>query len=478
MKKYFYLSALSLFCVGGGLLFTSCSDDDEGSIYGSTHPIESVTAVDGSKTITAVVSDTDKTIHFEFAETIDLSSMEVTFKLAQGVVMKTPTKPTAIVDLTSPSKIEVNNGKTDLAYTMTGKVLNIPDPIISAKVAGKSATIEGKTITISYEANMNINAMVFDLTMHKGATVKSPEDRSFNLEYEDGTLVINFMDQDYTYTVKATNYVDPLLSKGWTDETSNFGQLPEHIKIYKNPSILGDNELGYIAVMGPQSTMGFVGNGKDDKKTIDQLDTEAESGGWKVLLVGISGDAPVQTLIRNGEFVQSPVGDNSYCTIGQNKDGSYQIAWTQKFDNKLYEFPYRTGSTFTPRLQSDGTVWEPQTAVSGIPMILWNGNVLTGEQTICNDGANNGWYDGSAYARAAVGITPYGKVYAFCGQQVEGSKGLTMLALAQLMKDFGCVNAMSFEGSSSPDMHVNKKKTVVNSRAATPKGMQSALAFK
>ena len=84
------------------------------------------------------------------------------------------------------------------------------------------------------------------------------------------------------------------------------------------------------------------------------------------------------------------------------------------------------------------------------------------------------------YVCVRVGVTAQGKVFAFCGQQVEGSVGVSMLDLAKVMKELGCVSAMSFEGSSSPNMRVNKHETVLNSKAASgsaEKGMQCALVF-
>ena len=232
--------------------------------------------------------------------------------------------------------------------------------------------------------------------------------------------------------------------------------------------------------MGPQSTMGVVGNGSD-LKTIQEL--ESLDGSWNVYLVGVSSaGTAVQTIIRDGQFVQDPHAINSFATIGQDNNGAYKMAWSQKFDGKLYAFPFRDGSSFTARVQSDGTVWDAKTAVSGIPMVLWNGNILTEAQTICNDGSNSAWYvEDKKYARAAVGVTAQGKVFAFCGQQVEGSVGVSMLDLAKVMKELGCVSAMSFEGSSSPNMRVNKHETVLNSKAAegkAEKGMQCALVFK
>ena len=412
----------------------------------------------------------------------DLSKVKVTFDMTWGAILKTPGTATAEVNLTSPYSVVVNVGYLhEETYLMSAKPKDIPNPILSAKVGDEEAVIAGNTITIAYKTGMNVNAMVFDIELVPGASLKSPADRTFDLEFADGTLVVTYGGTDYTYVVKQTGYTDPLLSQGWTDETGSFGTLPKYIKVYKTTKLNGvDNNIAYIAIMGPQSTMGVIGNGSD-LKTIQEL--ESLDGSWNVYLVGVSSaGTAVQTIIRDGQFVQDPHAINSFATIGQDNNGAYKMAWSQKFDGKLYAFPFRDGSSFTARVQSDGTVWDAKTAVSGIPMVLWNGNVLTEAQTICNDGSNSGWYaNNPAYARAAVGVTAQGKVFAFCGQQVEGSVGVSMLDLAKVMKELGCVSAMSFEGSSSPNMRVNKHETVLNSKAASgsaEKGMQCALVFK
>lgn len=54
-----------------------------------------------------------------------------------------------------------------------------------------------RLITIGYKPEMEINAMTFDFSLLSGATVKSPADKTFNLELEDGKLVV-------TYQVKTT----------------------------------------------------------------------------------------------------------------------------------------------------------------------------------------------------------------------------------------------------------------------------------
>lgn len=484
MKKLFTPPLLTaLLCCMGAFLIASCSDDDKKWPSEVSLPFVSVTAADGDSTISAVISDADKTITFgEFQNMTDLSKVKVTFDMTWGAILKTPGTATAEVNLTSPYSVVVNVGYLhEETYLMSAKPKDIPNPILSAKVGDEEAVIAGNTITIAYKTGMNVNAMVFDIELVPGASLKSPADRTFDLEFADGTLVVTYGGTDYTYVIKQTGYTDPLLSQGWTDETGSFGTLPKYIKVYKTTKLNGvDNNIAYIAIMGPQSTMGVVGNGKTGAKTITEY--ESAAGGWNVILVGVSTSA-TQTIVRDGSFVQDPdpVG-YSFGTIGQDAGGNYGMAWTQKFDGKLYSFPFRNATNFTPRVQSEGTVWNVKTAVSGVPMILWDGNVLTAEQTIGNDGTNIGWYNGNAVAaRAAVGITAHGKVFAFCGQQVSGSVGLSMLDMAKVMQELGCVSAVTFEGSSSPNMHVNQKATVVNSKVASgdaEKAMQCALVFK
>ena len=439
--------------VGGGLASCSDKDDGEGDSKEIANPIASVVAVDGSKTANAVISDAAKTIKFAFEELSDLTSVSVTINMTKGALLKTPGKATSTLNLSAPYSVVLHNGVKEVTYTMTATPKEILQPVVGAKVGDTDAVVEGQLITIGYKPEMEINAMTFDFSLLSGATVKSPADKTFNLELEDGKLVVTYQGEDYNYTVKVKN--EDLLNNAAT------------------------KSIGYIAIMSPgKSTMGALGAGKDNKKSIYTFASEEPS--WNVLLVGIESTAE-PLIFRGGQFVQEgalyPFG-----TLGQDSKGVYKMAWSQKFDGKLYAFPFRNGSSFTARVQGDGTVWDAKTAVSGIPMVLWDGNILTEAQTICNDGSNSGWYAGNpAYARAAVGVTAQGKVFAFCGQQVEGSVGVSMLDLAKVMKELGCVSAMSFEGSSSPNMRINKHETVLNSKVASgdaEKAMQCALVFK
>ena len=65
MKKLFTLPLLTaLLCCMGAFLIASCSDDDKKWPSEVSQPFVSVTAADGDSTISAVISDADKTITF------------------------------------------------------------------------------------------------------------------------------------------------------------------------------------------------------------------------------------------------------------------------------------------------------------------------------------------------------------------------------------------------------------------------------
>ena len=485
MKKTFLMAAL-LFCAGGGFI-SSCSDDDEtkdGPVT-SKSPIESVTAVDGSKTATATISDDAKTIDFgTFENLIDLSAVQVTFKLAKGVVMKSPSKAETTVSLMQPLKVVVNNGKEDITYTMTGKAMEIPEPVKSVKVNGKDVPVTiteaGREIVIAYTDGMDVSALKLELSLENGATVKSPEgDTTFDLELvPSGSLVVNFYDTDYTYTVKLSGYTNPFTKNEWTDESTKFGELPEYIKVFKTDKAAGKaNNIAYAAVIGKGATMNVLGDGNKALKTIK--DFEDIDGSYNVYLVGVQSSC-VQTIVREGNLIQegSPY---TLPTIGQDADGNFSMNFVQRFNNVLYSFPFLNVETsWVARDVKDGTAWTVKTAMAGVQSMVWDGAVLSAAQIMANNQACN-WYNGALNARAIVGLTKSGKVILFCNQQVDGSVGTTMPETAQIMVDLGCVTAFSLEGSSSPNLHINKMTTVKNSNVFADKALkdvQCALVFK
>ncbi len=462
---------------------TSCSsddDDDNGGGGGTTGnaPFASVTAKDGSSTLTATIDDTEKTIKFgEFQNITDYSAIEVTFKMNKGYILKTPANLTSNVNLMAPYNVVVLlNGKTEETYTMTAVVPETPKAVLSAKVGEVEATVgDDNSITIKWEEGMEINHMVFELELAEGATVKSPEDCTFDLEFEEGKLVVNYLDKEIVYTVKATDYQDPMIALGWTDVTSEFAPLPNYIKVYKTTKAGGiENAAAYVVMLGSQAEMGCVGDGVTNKKTITELEAD---GAYKVYLVGIDSSLS-QIMVRDGKVVQANTRMSG--TLGQNADGSYQMSYANVFDGKVYTFPFRASGSYEAPTVEKGTLWEPKTAVEGLYYILYEGQILTADDVTRNESLAQFFGETELYARAVIGITEYGKLFIYCGDESGDYIGTSVSQVAKIMKDFGCVNAMQFEAYDSPDLHINKKETVTNLLAAagTPKKMQCAIAFK
>ena len=360
---------------------------------------------------------------------------------------------------------------------MTAEVPELPDPVLSANVDGVDATIgEDKSITIKWQEGMEINHMVLTLELAEGAMVKSPEDLAFDLEFGNGTLVISYNNEDIVYTVKATDYKDPMLDMGWADVTANFGTLPPYIKVYKTEKAGGiENVAAYVVMLGSQATMGCIGEGVSNKKTLDDLEN---IGDYNVYLVGVDSSI-TQIMVSDSKIVQADTRISG--TLGQNADGSFQISYAHIIGNTLYTFPFNATNAYVEPTAEKGEVWEPKTAVEGLHMILYEGNILTADQVKANEKNTALFYgDTDLYARAAIGVTEYGKLFVYCGDESGDYIGTSIRQLAQIMKDFGCVNAIQFEAYDSPDMHINKQETVQNLQAAagTPKKMQCAIAFK
>jgi len=185
-------------------------------------------------------------------------------------------------------------------------------------------------------------------------------------------------------------------------------------------------------------------------------------------------------IIQDGKVVRSDANSHVTGAIYRDADGNYGAAYVRGIEDKLYSFPFRASGEYEEPKAAEGKAWAPQTAVNGVHMILFDNNVLTADQVKSNENTCFNYGDTDFYAHSAIGVTKYNKVFAFCGQMVEGSKGVTIPSMAQSLKDMGCVSAIAFEASGSPDMHINKKKTVINKYAqqGKPKAVQCAVAFK
>ena len=461
MKKTFLFAAALLLFAG----FTSCTkDDDKGGEQTPVDPIESVTAVDGSQIATATISHENKTIDFgQFKELIDISKVQVTFKLAKGVVMKSPATTEATVSLINPLTVTVNDGTKDISYTMTGTGQDIPDPVISAKAGGVDATIEGRDITIAYADGMDASALALTLDLQDGATVTSPDPLTFDLEFaESAEVVVNYFDTDYTYTVKLSGYQNPFIAHGWSDVTADYGQVPDYIKVYKIPAINGlEGEVGYVVLLLPGATMGIVG-GADNPMTV----AEAVKG-YDYTVYFATSSTTIPTMVNDGVVVAE--SNYSQPMLAQDADGNFSFEIGQRFDSQFYSFPFRKGAsnnTYIPREVTDGTAWNFKSACGTFNALVWDGAVVTMNEAGSNSSYCSWMGDGSKNARAGIGVLKSGKPFLFNTQgAVSGvidCKGQTHEDVAAELIAAGCDRAGVVEGSGTPSLVVNGKHTAIN----------------
>lgn len=472
MKKTFLLAALLFLCAG----FVSCSNDDNGEDdpVVPVDPIESVTAVDGSQTATATISHENRTIDFgQFKELIDISKVQVTFKLAKGVVMKSPATTQATVSLINPLTVTVNDGTKDISYTMTGKGQDIPDPVISAKVGGVAATIDGRDIMVAYSDGMDASAVALELELHDGATVTSPDPLVFDLEFaESAEVVVNYFDTDYTYTVKLSGYQNPFAARGWSDVTADYGQVPDYIKVYKIPAINNlQGEVGYVVLLLKGATMGIAGGTNTpsaDGQTIAQLSADKA---YTVYLA--TSSTTLVTMVRDGEVVAEH-SSYSQPMLAQDADGNFSLEIGQRFDGQFYSFPFvKNASNFIyiPRNVADGTPWNFKTACGSFNALIWDGVTVTKNEAGANSSYCEYMEDGSHYARGGFGILKSGKPILFNTQGtvtgVSDCKGQTHEDVAAELIAVGCYRAGVVEGSGTPSLVVNGKHTAINKNDPT-----------
>ncbi len=101
--------------------------------------------------------------------------------------------------------------------------------------------------------------------------------------------------------------------------------------------------------------------------------------------------------------------------------------------------------------------WKVQTAVGGGPVLLQNGKVSISnneELRFAGKAIND------LHPRTAMGYTADNKLVVFvCEGRSENAAGLSLIQLADVLKEIGCVEALNLDGGGSTCMLINGKET-------------------
>ena len=126
------------------------------------------------------------------------------------------------------------------------------------------------------------------------------------------------------------------------------------------------------------------------------------------------------------------------------KDGFVVVGPTQKLEPLLKAKRFKLSIKTSPEWNNVNHI------ISGGPYLVKNGEVFVDmtEQKLSAIGGRN--------PRTAIGYTKDNNLILLTADGREGASiGLTLNELANLMKEFGCVNAMNLDGGGSTVMYIN-----------------------
>lgn len=285
--------------------------------------------------------------------------------------------------------------------------------------------------------------------------------------------------------------VDPdPVEEGWKDVTASFSSLPEYIKIFRSSNTLLEiNAIAYIAEVDLSKT-GFEvwGINAPDLQGCDEpLQTPSqvyEAKGKPSVIINAgyfytdSGKSYSSSLeVSDGTLLSPNINYASkdwvtvyYPTRGaflEHKDGTYEVCWTYWKDasthyiydvvaeNSWDEKPKQTPSATFP---GTARTFEAKNGIGGSPVLIKNGVIKnTYQQELIEIGA-----DGAA-PRTAIGIKADKKLVLFVCEgrnMTEGVPGYTTGQVAQILKDYGCTDALNLDGGGSTLMLVNGQELI------------------
>jgi hypothetical protein len=288
-----------------------------------------------------------------------------------------------------------------------------------------------------------------------------------------------------------------IVSQGWANVDSMFGDFPAYLNVYKSPAKIGsDSVIAYIAVADmARATFGVTGDihwdekaqGNGNNKLFTPTEFYNNNGSPIVVINGglffesngfyysqSSAYKDGKMLAPNQNYYSEDWTNFWYPTIGffyQKKDGTFEATWTYYANNGV-DYSYASCKTIdkkTPEKSapdatnpSKGTPMNDGTAVNGIggvSVLLHGGSVMnTWKDEMLDVSAD------SNQPRTSIGYDKTNnKLFFFVcegRQMTPGVKGLTTAKEADILKALGCTEALNLDGGGSSCMIVNGKETI------------------
>lgn len=146
-----------------------------------------------------------------------------------------------------------------------------------------------------------------------------------------------------------------------------------------------------------------------------------------------------QIVVSNGKYLSSSYGSNQI-----PKDGFVIVGPEKSLNTIINAKRFKLNIKMNPDWKNVNHI------ISGGPYLIKNGDVyvdMTAQKLAAIGGRN---------PRTAIGYTRDNHLVMLTADGREGSSiGLTLMELASLMKEFGCINAMNLDGGGSTVMYIN-----------------------
>ncbi len=280
------------------------------------------------------------------------------------------------------------------------------------------------------------------------------------------------------------------VEEGWSDVTSSYSSLPEYVKIFRSSATLLEiNAIAYIAEVDLSKTSFEVWGinapelqGSDEPLQTPSQIYEAQGKPTIVINAGYfytdKGKSYSSSLeVSNGTLLSPNINYASqdwktmyYPTRGaflEHADGTYEVCWTYWKDastHYIYDTVAENAWGETPKQIPNATfpgaarTFEAKNGIGGSPVLIKGGEIKdTYKQELIEIGAD------IAAPRTAIGITSDKKLVLFVCEgrnMTEGVPGYTTRQVAQILKDYGCTDALNLDGGGSSLMLVNGKELI------------------
>ncbi len=230
------------------------------------------------------------------------------------------------------------------------------------------------------------------------------------------------------------------------------------------------NKKLYTGPIYDRVAMGIFDNGFDMARVKLNAKVETNIGGLKIDNVNQPRMLSVHTIVYTPDWgtttpscpkygIQLVVEDGKLTRVSYGRSqippNGYVIVGSQKNLK-----PFIKAKRFKLDLQINPEWNDVKHIISGGPYLVKNGEVFVDmtAQKLGSVGGRN--------PRTAIGYTKDNNLIMLTADGREGASiGLTLMELANLMKDLGCVNAMNLDGGGSTVMYVNGQ--VVNKPAVS-----------